>query len=533
MFSEFFSFIISFRTLLVIRHRLLLLAVLIASSGCASQSLQGRNQDLIVSNEQSCWDTLRNAKGNENKLASVLDRETELLQTMVEELLASRAQTMRIVQKLKENMKEEAPMPPGLQNAMKKKMRKGLSLTDGFAGFIARHSCWLRADPEMVAEMGLDPANETTRLKGVMLSLSASLMLYDTYLGTLAVLNEDERIRRFLNASDLGYGIEEDQMEAITQAFLSRSNALYVQEGIDFYSSRIQDFPASHEGDNQLIYLSFLIEQSPSFALLREGSSERVEEIQAETQVNRVRDNLHAINRSVVGGVSGFFGNVMGLVEERKGKLYDDSRVLQDVGRTLKPGDILLEKTPFRLTDRLIPGHWGHAAIWVGNEEELKRLGLWEHPVVQKHHNDIRRGASVVEALRDGVQMNTLEDFLNIDDLAVLRMKSISNEDLAQSIVRAFRQIGKEYDFNFDVETTDKIVCSELVYLVYPDPDWPTDRIMGRYTISPDHVARKALKDGPLSLILLYHDGRIQKNRDQVFEELMTEKAHKTCCRPL
>jgi uncharacterized protein YycO len=139
----------------------------------------------------------------------------------------------------------------------------------------------------------------------------------------------------------------------------------------------------------------------------------------------------------------------------------------------------------------------------------------------------------VVEALRDGVQMNTLEDFLNIDDLAVLRMKSISNEDLAQSIVRAFRQIGKEYDFNFDVETTDKIVCSELVYLVYPDPDWPTDRIMGRYTISPDHVARKALKDGPLSLILLYHDGRIQKNRDQVFEELMTEKAHKTCCRPL
>ena len=135
MFSEFFSFIISFRTLLVIRHRLLLLAVLIASSGCASQSLQGRNQDLIVSNEQSCWDTLRNAKGNENKLASVLDRETELLQTMVEELLASRAQTMRIVQKLKENMKEEAPMPPGLQNAMKKKDAKGAFPDRRFRGF--------------------------------------------------------------------------------------------------------------------------------------------------------------------------------------------------------------------------------------------------------------------------------------------------------------------------------------------------------------------------------------------------------------
>jgi hypothetical protein len=113
----------------------------------------------------------------------------------------------------------------------------------------------------------------------------------------------------------------------------------------------------------------------------------------------------------VVGGVSEFFGNVVGLVEERKGKLYDDPLVLQDAVRNLKAGDILLEKTPFRLTDRLIPGHWGHAAIWVGNEQELKELGLWDHSVVRKHHNDIRRGASVVEALRDGVQMNRNQVF--------------------------------------------------------------------------------------------------------------------------
>jgi uncharacterized protein YycO len=195
------------------------------------------------------------------------------------------------------------------------------------------------------------------------------------------------------------------------------------------------------------------------------------------------------------------------------------------VVRDLRAGDILLEKTPFRLTDRLIPGHWGHAAIWVGTEQELKQLGLWEHPVVQKHQDAVRSGASVVEALRDGVQMNTLEDFLNIDDLAVLRMKSLGSEELAQSIIRALRQVGKAYDFNFDVETTDKIVCSELVYLAYPGPDWPTDKIMGRYTISPDHVARKAVEGGPLKLVLLYHDGNeIQKNRDQIFEKLMAQK---------
>lgn len=498
--------------------RLALLAMLMATAGCAPQSLQGRNQDLITSSEESCWNALKNVSGNESDLAFMLNRETDRFQTMVEDLLASRARTMRLTRKLKEEMKQDAPMPPKLQNAFKIRMRKGLSLADGFAGFVGRNSCWLRADPETMTEMGLSPLNETLRLKGVMLSLAGSLMLYDTYLGTLAVLNEDERIRRFLNASDLGYGIEENQLEAITKGFLSRSNALYVNESIAFYSERIRDLKKRHKGDDQMGYLNLLIEQSPSFALFKAGSSDRVAEIKAKSREGRVHDNLNAINRAAVGGVSAFFGNLVGLVEDRKGKLFDDPRVRRNVESTLKAGDILLEKTPFRVTDRLIPGHWGHAAIWVGNEQELKELGIWDHPAVRKHQNDIRNGASVVEALRDGVQMNTLEDFLNVDDLAILRMKSVSIDALAQAIVRALRQVGKAYDFNFDVETTDKIVCSELVYLAYPEPDWPTDKIMGRYTISPDNVARKALDGEPLKLILLYHDGtEIQDNRDQMF----------------
>ena len=52
----------------------------------------------------------------------------------------------------------------------------------------------------------------------------------------------------------------------------------------------------------------------------------------------------------------------------KKGKLYKKGDVLADVSSTLRAGDILLEKTPFRLTDKLIPGYWGHAAVWIGTE---------------------------------------------------------------------------------------------------------------------------------------------------------------------
>jgi uncharacterized protein YycO len=208
-----------------------------------------------------------------------------------------------------------------------------------------------------------------------------------------------------------------------------------------------------------------------------------------------------------LGLFSALFGNTIGLVETRKGKLFNHPEVREDLAKVLEAGDILLEKTPFRLTDALIPGHWGHAAIWVGTEEELEELGIWGHPLVRPYQSQIRRGHNIVEALRSGVQFSSLERFLNVDDLAVLRGAEINDGEKAQHILRAFRQVGKPYDFNFDVETTDRIVCSELVYIVYTKVSWPTEKTLGRSTISPDHVARKALNNGPFRLVTLYHDG--------------------------
>ena len=38
--------------------------------------------------------------------------------------------------------------------------------------------------------------------------------------------------------------------------------------------------------------------------------------------------------------------------------------------------DILFEKTPFRLTDKLIPDHCGHVAIWTGTQADLIELNI-------------------------------------------------------------------------------------------------------------------------------------------------------------
>ena len=40
--------------------------------------------------------------------------------------------------------------------------------------------------------------------------------------------------------------------------------------------------------------------------------------------------------------------------------------------------DLLLEKTPFRLTDKTIPGFWGHVGLWIGDQQDLEELGIVE-----------------------------------------------------------------------------------------------------------------------------------------------------------
>lgn len=201
------------------------------------------------------------------------------------------------------------------------------------------------------------------------------------------------------------------------------------------------------------------------------------------------------------------FGNAVGLVETRKGKLSRGDLAGQ-LRSGLRAGDILLEKTPLRLTDKLIPGYWGRAAVWVGSEQELRDLGIWDDPVVVPYQEQIPSGKQVVEALRSGVEINSLEQCMNIDSLGVMRRASDDGEQRAQVVLQAVRQIDKPYDFNFEVESKRGVYCSRLVYLAYGDIDWPTQKSLGRTTFTPDHVAERALTSRELDLVAFYHDGR-------------------------
>ena len=258
-------------------------------------------------------------------------------------------------------------------------------------------------------------------------------------------------------------------------------------------------------------FLDEMIVNSPGYAFFTRNLGARALEewkTGGHAAVTFVTDHVANFGDMAAASASRVVGNTVGLVETRSGwlaSLPESERRRIEGG--LRPLDVLLEKTPFRLTDKSIPGHYGHVAVWVGTEAELKELGVWEDPLVRPHHARLRAGAGVVEALRPGVEINTLGHFLNIDDLLVIRSAPLSKDEVRAGVLRAFAQVGKEYDFNFNVESDRRIVCSELAFVVFPGVSWPTSAVLGRQSITPDQVAVKASPGAPFRPVMMWHDG--------------------------
>ena len=224
------------------------------------------------------------------------------------------------------------------------------------------------------------------------------------------------------------------------------------------------------------------------------------------------------------------FGNTAGQFQSRRGKLFNKHEFIDLVRSYSKPLDIILEKTPFRLTDKFIPGYWGHAAIYIGNQVQLMEMGIWDHPVVVKFHEEIKLGRTIVEALRSGVEINSFKRFSDIDDFVLLRQRKKWDEaEVKEHILRALNQIGKTYDFGFDVETPDSIVCSELHYTVFRNLTFNTTKILGRYTINVDQVSQQGLSAREFAPHILYIDGqritnKVQESYDAIFDNAGNSK---------
>lgn len=431
--------------------------------------------------------------------ADAMQRKIAAYQLLSEEALSLRAQAITFLAQLKEKQSFDQPLLGSDMQLLSAGASELLHQRRRLWEVATAHECWLDKP------IPRDARQARVQAVGITMSLAAALTLYDNYLTAVALYRHNPFLRNYLNQGDAGFQVPEGELRQIAASFTSAGNRARVRRGLAWYEQHAGDLAGSADDGER--YLAAVVDQSPSYAMVRRlrplDYAGNVLDLIGTASV----DTLHTLESEGVNLSSMLFGNLVGLVESRRGKLDHSPQVLNRVGAALQAGDVLLEKTPFRLTDSFIPGHWGHAAMWIGDERALRELGLWDHPVVVAHRAEIRRGRGVVEALRSGVQMNTLAHFSNVDDLAVLRHRHLDREARREVILQALRQVGKAYDFNFDTQSANRIVCSELVYHAYGDVRWPTERKLGRVVVSPDNIAQEATGGGPFDVIVLYHDG--------------------------
>lgn len=480
--------------------------------------------------EMQCFDALAQVLDDGTAPELVFQEDFDRLQLLVEQSLVARSEMLEIANRLRAN--EDLPLASRDLLTLKSGTEFYLGVREQLYDIANAYECAVDVQDATLERYNIEPE---LRLKGLMLSMGAALTLYDNYLIGIVLFEQDKRLRNVINDPDTGFGLIANKLAEATLAANSIEIRHRARRAIEFYEEHRLTIDDAHD-DSDFAYLQALIETSPSYNFVKKI---RVGEIASSKFVAFERITADTLSETTKDGfdlVSGLFGNTVGLHESRKGKLYGDEEAMRNIKSVLQPLDIILEKTPFRLTDKLIPGHFGHVAIWTGTKAELIDAGVWDNLIVKQYADQVsnnsdpnsKNEAQIIEALRDGVQLNTLEHFINVDDIAILRpvfVEKNNHEEIHEALLMAFRQLGKKYDFNFDVNTTDKIVCSELAYVSYPSVDWPTIETLGRHSISPDNVAQLAWNNIPLKLVMFYHDGELVDEAVQLekMQELMIQ----------
>jgi len=165
----------------------------------------------------------------------------------------------------------------------------------------------------------------------------------------------------------------------------------------------------------------------------------------------------------------------------------------------LEPGDIILVRRNWVLSNIGLPGFWPHAALYTGAPDEASAWFGSNSEVVKTLRE---RGQSAdsglfrtVEALSEGVVQNSLEKTCDADYVAVLRPR-LSKNDKARAVLQALAYCGTPYDFDFDFNTDATLVCTELIYKAYQPRTGmeqglmlPLCEILNRWTLPPNNFA--------------------------------------------
>ncbi|MCG8585639.1 MAG: hypothetical protein MI757_13090, partial [Pirellulales bacterium] len=342
--------------------------------------------------------------------------------------------------------------------------------------------------------------DERLRLRAFLLEFTAASTLYQASLKFVNVFGDQSEAVAKLNEPEPNWGIPPGLYTKIRRNLASRRNINMYEFARRYYRQpHVQQQLKDHQLAGVEPYEQFhqaIADADKTIRMIDDSLTGRIVEV-AISDLGRLLKKVQYETQSTVSTWIGDFK----IRQPRNGESLINAEQLSKLSAVLQPGDVLLERRNWYLSNAFLPGYWPHGAVYVGTADDLRKRGLDKNPHVAKHWEEfIAKDEDghehvIIEAISEGVVFSSLEHSVGgADSVAVLRPR-VSEEEKNEAIARAFSFAGRPYDFEFDFKSTDMLVCTEVVFRSYGGNSgpiqFPLEQIMGRTTMPAINLVKK------------------------------------------
>jgi len=337
-------------------------------------------------------------------------------------------------------------------------------------------------------------ADEDLRLRALLLHYTAAAVAYDYSARFVLAFEGADRAIRKLNEPEPGWDVPAGTYDAIRANLGHVAHRRWLEAGWRHYHATLPRWAAAglRESEPQAAFHAAIARAADNTA----GLAERLLGYKLQAALADVAKFARGGYYRASAAVSVLVGDAK-IREPRGGHALVTPELLSTLRTRLQPGDILIERRNWYLSNAFLPGYWPHAALYVGTAEDLRALGLDRDPRVAAHlarfatPDAAGHAPACIEAVSEGVVFTTVEHSIGeADSVAVLRPR-LPPEQVREVIARAFSHAGKPYDFDFDFFSSDRLVCTEVVYRSLSGLiDFPLSDILGRKTLPALEIVR-------------------------------------------
>jgi hypothetical protein len=422
--------------------------------------------------------------------------------------------TMRALIEAAEQIEADAPSAGDLQAIVRRgdfRPEEDEAIGYWFARFLSiRESLWdVIEDVYNVLDKPVTDIESNSDWRYFLVGYSAVCVLIRIDRLLLFRVAEHSTVQRKLNEAFPEYRIPRKQYTMIFSAFVDHGNVISIRQAMRLADKNRRQLDALAEDPA----VGFLARQLPELE-----SSLNQSKL---SYVRRALDYVsHKWRRRGVVGVQNALAGILEGFGRTASEFYtaDDKKVtlemLEHIEDLLQPGDVIVTRHAKALTNFFLPGYWPHAALYIGTVEQRKALGIsadWAKE--QLWTGDL----CVLEARKDGVNFRPLSDTFSVDVFAILRPR-LAAGSVRDGIERAVLHEGKMYNFDFDFYTSDRLVCTEVIYRAYDGLEqirFPLQERASRKTLSAEDLLDYALDSEQFDIVAIFG---VKGGRDHIVQ---------------